>query len=342
MSGYLSLIEFVPGTKAKAQEVNANFQAISQGLCEKADKAGNSSQVFSVSSATSPTHAINKSQLDILSTDLNAKINAASARFCVKSANVTNGVGDLLGYSGMNVSFKVGGSYPSLVISNSRGTFSTFTSIGTLSMSGKPNGVHNIFIATVGSIYSLANNIYRQPSRPTLVEGDIWLNTGVEPLKAIKYISGSEVEFLDVPLGKVTISGGIISAVETFPYNQNDYEVNLNSTIKPASGLSKSIASLVMPDYLNPVSKAWNTIHQTVSDGYLYVYANISDGYNAYLEYSFNSDLSSPITVWISWMNTPDRSMGASGFVPVPKGMYYKARGGNAGQSLKFYSAKGA
>jgi len=98
----------------------------------------------------------------------------------------------------------------------------------------------------------------------------------------------------------------------------------------------------VMPDYLNPVSKAWNTIHQTVSDGYLYVYANISDGYNAYLEYSFNSDLSSPITVWVSWMNTLDRSMGASGFVPVPKGMYYKARGGGAGQILKFYSAKGA
>ncbi|HNW25235.1 MAG TPA: hypothetical protein PLG15_05075 [Candidatus Gastranaerophilaceae bacterium] len=336
MSGYLSLIEFVPGTKAKAQEINENFQAVSIALSEKADKAGNSTQAFNVAAATTSTNAINKSQLDSLSTDLNSKINAAETRFCVKSGNVTNGAGDLLSYSSMSVSFKVGGSYPSLIISNARGTFATFTSVGTLSMSGKPNGAHNVFISTSGNVYSLANNIYKQATRPTLVEGDIWLNTSVEPLKAIKYTSGTDVEFLDIPLGKVTIAGGVITAVETFPYNQNDYDITLNSAIKASTNLAKSITNLPMPNYSSGVSKSWNTSYLAESDGFVMV----GCGFGLTFSYSFDG------TNWTSNLlfNHSGQGYGAWGFIPIPKGIYYKLNyeyDGSSWKHLKFFPTKG-
>lgn len=323
MSGYLSLIEFVPGTKAKAQDVNSNFQAVSVAILEKADKAGNSSQNFSVATATVATHAINKSQLDLLSTDLNSKINAVSTRFCVKSGNVTNGVGDLLGYSGMNVSFKVGGSYPSLVVSNARGTFSTFTSVGTLSMSGKPNGNHNIFINTSGNVYSLANNIYRQASRPTLIEGDVWLNTSSEPLRAIKYTGGSDVEFLDVPLGKVTISSGAITAVETFSYNQNGYDVTFRTQ------------GYRFPDYSSGVSKSWNTLYTAETDGWIYIYGNIVAGTALSLQID-------GIDVFYNATTITPQNNANSGLVPVCKNSTYRGIGGVSTQVLKFYPTKGA
>lgn len=334
MSGYLSLIEFVPGTKAKAQEVNQNFQTISENLTEKADKAGSSSQVFNVSNATVSTHAINKAQLDAVSTELNSKINEAFSRFCVKSGNITNDIGDLLNYSGMNVSFKAGGTYPNLTVSNAKGTFATFTSIETLNMNGKPNGVHNIFIPINGNPYSLSNNIYKQPARPSLLEGDVWLNTGVEPLKAIKYVNGSDTEFLDIPLGNVTISGGTISAITTFPYNQNDYDVTLNSTIKPASILAKSITNSVMPDYSNPVSKAWGIDHTAECDGCLYV--EVADDVNV----SHFLHINNLYLFTLGHGGYDDNIFGT--FVPMPKNIIYKATGGSKMWKILFYPLKGA
>lgn len=261
MTDYLTLAEFVPGTKAKAQEVNANFLALKDAVNQKAAMEGDSTQTFSVANAATASHAVNKGQLDGLSTNLTAEINKTGTKFCVKSGNVTNGKGDLFSYSVLTITPKIGGVYPNLVFSDYRGTRITISSASTISMSGKPNGNYNIFIKPDGTFYTLNNTIYRQAARPTMLAGDVWFNFSKEPFDCIKYDGTSDIEFLDMPLGKVTIASNAITAIETFPFNQNGYNVNINSFTNKKY------------DYANPVSKSSGVTYTAESDGLLFCYS---------------------------------------------------------------------
>lgn len=245
MSGYLTLTEFIPGTKAKAEEVNANFVTLKDAINTKASQDGDSTKTFNIANATATTHAVSKQQMDEIVEDMTENVNATTDRFCAKSGNTSSGNADLFTYSGMNITLKVGGVYQNLVISNASGTFSTITSVDTINMTGKSNGTYNIFVKPTGEGYVLANTIYRQMSRPTMVEGDIWLDTSVEPIKAIKYTGGADVEFLDVPIGKVTIASNAISSIETNRYNQNGYNINAYTTKKYDSGWFAASAGLI-------------------------------------------------------------------------------------------------
>ena len=51
-----------------------------------------------------------------------------------------------------------------------------------------------------------------------MLDGDIWLDTSCEPLKCIKYYNNQDIEFLDVPIGEVTMSSGVISDIKTKPF----------------------------------------------------------------------------------------------------------------------------
>ena len=236
MSGYLTLTEFIPGTKAKAEEVNANFSTLKDAINTKAAQDGDIAKTFNVANATATTHAVSKGQMDELAEDMVENVNAASDRFCVKSGNTSSGNADLFTYSGMNITLKVGGVYPNLVIANGNGKFSTITSVAVINMTGNANGTYNIFVKPTGEGYVLANTIYKQISRPTMVEGDVWLDMSVEPIKAIKYTGGADVEFLDVVIGKVIIASNTISSIETSRYNQNGYNINACTAKKYDSG----------------------------------------------------------------------------------------------------------
>lgn len=240
MTDNLVLTEFVPGTKAKAQEVNANFSALKDAVNTKVAIGGDRTQTFNVAAATEGTHAVNKSQLDTVSAEITKQINTTSARFCAKSGNTTSGKGDLFTYSSLAITSKVGGSYPNLVISDYKGTFTVISSVATLSMTGKTDGIYNLFIAAEGILYALKNTIYKQADRPTMVDGDVWLNTSVEPIKAVKYNGTTDEEFLGVPLGKVTIASSAITAIETYPFNQNGYDVNIQ-TYENNEGFARKI-----------------------------------------------------------------------------------------------------
>jgi hypothetical protein len=229
MANNITLIEFVPGTKAKAEDVNLNFSTLKDAINTKATVEGDSTQTFEVATATSANHALRKEQLDTEVSTLNEKIEGTSARFCVKSGNTTSGVGDLLSYSSMIVTIKVGGSYPDLVTSNYKGEITTISSLDTIDMTGSSDGTYNIFTKTDGTAYTLSNTIYKQTARPTMITGDIWLDTSVEPLKAIKYNGTSDDEFLDVPIGSVTIESGAITEITTFVFNQNGYDFNTHT-----------------------------------------------------------------------------------------------------------------
>lgn len=83
---------------------------------------------------------------------------------------------------------------------------------------------YNVFVSETENPYALTNNIYRQKTEPTAVENDVWLNTAVQPYKAYKYTGSEWIEFSDVPIGSMVVSGGIITSVETFPYNNTSID----------------------------------------------------------------------------------------------------------------------
>lgn len=261
MTDYLTLTEFIPGTKAKAQEVNANFLTLKNAINQKAALDGDSTQSFAVADATTAAHAINKKQLDDLSDNLTEEISKVTEKFCVKSGNTTNGIGDLFSYNLLTITPKIGGSYANLTVADYKGARKTFTSALTISMSGKPDGVYNIFIKPDGTFYTLNNTIYRKASRPTMLAGDVWFNTSVEPFSAIKYDGTNDIEFLDVPLGKVTVASGTITAVETVAFNQNGYDINYQSQ------------AYRQYDFSNGVNKSFSTTYTAECDGLLYILA---------------------------------------------------------------------
>lgn len=327
MTDYLTLTEFVPGTKAKAQEVNANFSTLKDAINQKAAIDGDSSQKFSVSAATQNSHAVNKSQLDDLSNNLIAQINKTGTKFCVKSGNTTGGKGDLFGYNLLTLTPKIGGTYANLVFSDYLGNQTTITSASTISMSAKPDGSYNIFIKPDGTFYTLNNTIYRQSARPTMLAGDVWFNTSVEPFCAIKYDGTNDLVFSDMPLGKVTLSGGTITAVETFPFNQNGNNVTTQTTVKNGTNLAKSISNLVMPDYSNGVNKSWGTTYTAESDGWVYGYLHANND-------AINTFKVNTLTMW-AYGTGGGR---ATFLIPVRKGDSYLATvAGGDTTSLVFY-----
>lgn len=332
----LTLTTFVAGTKAKAEEVNANFSALQDAVNQKAAKDGDSAQKFSVADATEGAHAVNRGQLEDLSDDLMAEINKVGTKFCVKSGNTTDGKGDLFSYDVYEVTAKIAGTYPSLVIVDYKGVQTIISNTpAKLNLTGNANGEYNIFITPQGELYILKNTIYRQAKRPTMSVGDVWFNISKEPFNCIKYNGSGDTEFLDVPVGKVTFSNGAITAIETFHFNQNGYNVTSQTTLEAGTNLSASVSNFVMPDYANGISKSWNTVYQAESDGYLYVWANFGSTLTVSL------DNSTWKTVQYSWH--ADQGFSASSFVPIPKGIYYKAAytSSSGSNSLVFYPCLG-
>lgn len=325
----LTLTTFVPGTKAKADEVNANFSALQKAVNEKATMDGNSAQNFSVANGSQNSHAVNKAQLDGLSDDLTAKINKFATKFCVKSGNTTNGKGDLFSYSVLKITPKIGGTYNNLVIADYEGTQTTISAAAEMNLTGNSNGDYNIFINTKGELYILNNTIYKQAPRPTMAVNDIWLNTSAEPLECVKYSGTSDTKFLDVPLGKVTIKDGTITALKTFPFNQNGYNVN-----------SETIGYR-FPDYSNGTAKLISTNYTAECDGWLYCESKIICYSEGFIYCTINS-----IKMTINEVNGDNSDANASlATIPVSKGDTYSfsTSGGSIGAfSANFYSAKGA
>lgn len=336
----ITLTTFVPGTKAKADEVNANFSALKEAINEKAAIDGDSTQTFLVAKATEDNHAVNKSQLNDLSLELTSKIDKTGTKFCVKSGNTTDGKGDLFSYSVLKITPKIAGTYGNLVISDYLGTQTKITTAPSeLNLTGNSDGEYNIFINKEGVLYILNNTIYKQAKRPTMVVNDIWLNTSAEPFKCIKYSGTADEEFLDVPLGKVTIKNGLITVIETFPFNQNGYDITTQTTLKSGSNLAASIPNFVMPDYRNGSGKSFSTVYQAPADGFLYIKARFS---STFFVSNGNPDTNSNYT-WTSLVLTDfsDQGFTTSAFMPIPKNMYYKVIAG-AGDALTFFPCLGA
>lgn len=314
-SNYLTLTTFVPGTKAKADEVNSNFSILKDAVVSKAPLEGDSSQTFLVADATADSHAVNKKQLSVSSDELKGEIKKTGPKFCVRSGYTTSGKGDIFSYSALQITPKIGSGYANLVIADYVGNQYNISSVSPLSMTGKTDGVYNIFIKSDGTLYVLKNNIYKQAARPTLVEGDIWLNTSSVPFKCIKYVNSTDEDFLDVPLGQVVIANSTILSLVTFPFNQNGYDVNAQT---PYSNWSDSYI-----DYTTAVSKAINTVHTADEYGYILNY--------------LSGSVSSSVTIDGQTFGWSVSNSTTSTQWAVKKGLTYSATGG----LLTFYPTKG-
>lgn len=268
---YLVLTEFIPGTKAKAQEVNSNFNLLKEAIVKKASMNGDNTQKFSVSNAVENSHAVNKSQLEEAKEVLNVEIKKTDVKFCAKAGNTTNGKADLFSFNVYEVIPRIGGSYGTLTISDYRGIQTVISSSNTLNLTGTSNGTYNIFIKPNGVIYVLSNTIYKQAKRPTMVINDVWLNTSQTPFNCIKYNGSTDEEFLDVPLGKVVFENGAVKSISSFDFNQNGYEINSQSAILPKTNLALSVTDTVIPNYKSGVSKAWGALHTADINGMVFM-----------------------------------------------------------------------
>lgn len=335
----ITLTTFIPGTKAKADEVNSNFSVLKEAIEEKAAIDGDSNQTFLVADATDDNHAVNKSQLDTLEAELITKIDKTGTKFCVKKGNTSSGEGNLFSYSVLKITSKIAGTYDNLVISDYLGTQTTIsTTPEEINLTGNSDGEYNIFINTEGELYILNNTIYKQASRPTMVVNDIWLNTSCEPFECIKYSGTNDEEFLDVPLGKVTIENSAITLLETFPFNQNSYNVTSQTTIENGTKLAMSIPNFVMPDYENGSSKSVSTVYQAPTDGYFYIRTPYS---GTFYVSSGNANNDSNYSWTALVVNSfGDQAYTSSVFLPIPKSMYYKFVG-NSSATLKFFPCLG-
>jgi len=196
MSNFTVPYTFIGGTKAKAEEVNANFSAIKDELNIKLDKNNNGTIV--VSEAIEASHAVNKGQVEnmlsdfsdtVLDKDLvNLSVTGLKkfqyVPYAVFRGNIDeNGLPDIIyadtELNPTNVRFKVGealeNQYPNLECVLANGDNFERTEIPDLDFLGLADGEYNIFIGKVGDAVAFKNTIYRQKKQPALTVENSWI-----------------------------------------------------------------------------------------------------------------------------------------------------------------------
>lgn len=234
MNNFVVPNTFVPGTKAKAQEVNENFVSIQDELNQKAEKAGSISQVFNVANAQDSSHAVNKGQFETAISDLSESFNNSISRmstpFLIERAHTdSSGNPDFIVPQGGILTFKVNDSNYGPIVAvpaNNLPKF-TITSLSNLNLSTVSDGTYNIFVNKNGVVYGYKNTIYWQKSTPSNpIANDIFVNISSFPLSVKIYLNSYWVDFDDVYLGSVLVSNRSVTSVKHAKLNDNGVNVN--------------------------------------------------------------------------------------------------------------------
>lgn len=128
---------------------------------------------------------------------------------------------------------KVGGNYSPLTATTASGKTSEFSVITGVNCSTLANGTYNICLNPATNRLVTVGVIYKQPTRPTMVSGDLWLDTSQEKEIAYYYNGTSDVIVEYIPVGTATVAGGVIIAVTT--NNFNSKKVTVPNHTRPAS-----------------------------------------------------------------------------------------------------------
>lgn len=203
---------FVAGTKARADEVNENFISVQ-------DEINKCTQTLTGIKET--LDYIQKDMLNDYISEAEMISKSQKSKFSINYANLDeDGTRpDILEGSGTVLNFKVGGSYPILIITNAYGDSETFEYINSVDVSGYTDGTYNVFIDLNGDAELFATRIFRSPKEPTgVIINDIWLKT-MEPWSCYKFNGLSWIDYDSTPVGSITIEGGAITAVSSCGFN---------------------------------------------------------------------------------------------------------------------------
>lgn len=160
-------------------------------------------------------------------TNIKATNTFAYTPFCVNSAK--DSFIDITDTSKLVFLVDDGTLYKPLIVTTANGEQIKITSINDYDVSGL-NGTYYIFVdeeTNGGTVYLKACEIFRQVAEPTGQNGDVWLDVSNEPFICREKVSNNwySDEYNKVPIGKVVISGGTISSLETLRFNDNGVNV---------------------------------------------------------------------------------------------------------------------
>lgn len=327
MSENLILTEFIPGTKAKAEEINSNFSALKNAVAEKASSTGSSNSTFSVASATEDTHAVNKKQLDEVKA-----LAGGSLKFCCNRGVTTEGVPSLLSYANNTVTLNSANA----IFTDHLGTVINLSQDCTLDVSGISGTVYIYYDTETNSMFKTTNKHLFCYARPT---------TAIEDLIYIYPNNNAWVAEICKNSVWTTLTGctylgsynATTATVTTNLYNQNGFDINSGVKLDSKTNFIGSIVSLTKPDYTSGISYPINTVNQAPTDGYILFN---QAGWNG--TGSSNGYISLDGTNWLiiahtsAWTNTwaNDNIV----LIPAIKGLYFKV---DWAASLIFYKAKG-
>lgn len=302
MSNSLIPYSFIPGTKAKAQEVNANFIALADQITE------NKNYTDMKISETVSSMDTQKADLKLGNTTLVSN--------CILDA--PNGI---VTYTGNTITVKSG---LKMLIPNGRNNDGTYKTIersieeDILLTTSKNDNVNCVYITEESSGTA---EVYQYNFTTPKFGGGIWYN--LRENKSYKFDTDTKTweEFPCI----------VIATYE----NSADEVINVK-TESPIALLKENdleeINAFGFPDYANVVGKANGTTHYAKTDGYLYCWAEAQQNLtkNLYIEDKI-----------FGIVHHPMGHIGWSGLcMPVSKGNSYCLDGGSTG--LNFIPVKGA
>jgi len=212
---------FTPGTKAKADEVNENFSSIQDEL---------NKQSSNMTEIKEDVDYIKNDMLNDFTAEAETIIKTAKSKFCINYSNCSKDgkTPDILSFDENILSFKVGGSYPVLTVTNAFGDSETFEYIDNLDITCYADGNYNIFLSHEGYIETFNTKIIKSAAAPDNVVIDyIWL-MNLEPWACYKFNGVSWIEFEGAPIGSMTIASGKITEVSNYTYNSQYLDADCN------------------------------------------------------------------------------------------------------------------
>ena len=176
--------------------------------------------------------------------NLGKRINGLN-RFCINDGNYTDGVEDLLQYSGTILTYKVGNEYPDLIATKADGVTFTRNRIAQQDVSGYEDGVYNIFIDEE-STEILNNSILQAGSEAAAVSGDVVYDSLIHEAKKYeatalspqqKYITDSGNYRSIATNGSIYVACGTSGEISTSP--------DLETWTRRSSGTSMELMDVI-------------------------------------------------------------------------------------------------
>lgn len=218
--------EFIAGTKAKAQEVNENFSAIADGI----------DQIYAdiLTEKNELNHSISvlDDKIDVTDNKIETFLGDFSecTHFCINRAKLdVSGNPAVLSNNSNVISFDVDNDNP-LYATTCEGNYFSLSSIDDITLPTLTDGTYTVYIDSEGTTYYHSSSptlVNKLPDLPSL--NQICILSKQEPLAVYEY-NGEDWEITKkVPVGQFTSTSGTISNVLTYKYNQNGYNININS-----------------------------------------------------------------------------------------------------------------